>query len=380
MTRTGREDLTRKAEVKALHKELSARHGEEATPRTAITRMMMRQLLERVIPERGGEVDVSTRMQLMFALEVMFGLRVGEALGGGDFHGLLANHLVILQKLDEDGEPSGAVTLEGMLEHSKTLHKRWVNAVGVSKGRARVQLAKYVRAYWKLTGLTIRTRKEGGYLVTGPDYYVVRLSLVALTTSKTGDEEKLRLVSRILARSDSKEARKWASYTLQRGAQRMAADSLEKKYINVVGGPRDCRDICQVARELSQAGLEFDIVPGPLMRATHGKALGFSHMPLQPSATYQSLHECLPRAYELAQALGDDEIDLRGLAAPLWGHHSIRRGADTVARQTMNITGATERDIDIIFGWNEALYHSMMQLHYESNLQREKRCVVTSMM
>ena len=155
---------------------------------------------------------------------------------------------------------------------------------------------------------------------------------------------------------------------------------MEKKYINVVGGPAGCADICQVSRELCRAGLEFDVVPGPLMRATHGKALGFSHMPLQPASTYKLLHECLPKAYELAQALGDDELDLRGLPAPLWGHHSIRRGADTVARQTMHITGATERDIDIIFGWNEALYHAVMQLHYESNLQRERRCVVTSMM
>ena len=32
MSRTGREDLTRRADVKALHKELSERHGEETTP------------------------------------------------------------------------------------------------------------------------------------------------------------------------------------------------------------------------------------------------------------------------------------------------------------------------------------------------------------
>ena len=76
----------------------------------------------------------------------------------------------------------------------------------------------------------------------------------------------------------------------------------------------------------------------------------------------------------------DPELDLRGLAEPLWGHHSIRRGADTVARHTMLITGATERDIDLIFGWNEHLYKAMMQLHYESNMQRDQRSKVTSMM
>ena len=55
---------------------------------------MMRHLLETVIPERGGSEIVNTRMQLMFACEVMFGVRVGEALSGGDFHGVLANNLV----------------------------------------------------------------------------------------------------------------------------------------------------------------------------------------------------------------------------------------------------------------------------------------------
>ena len=33
----------------------------------------------------------------------------------------------------------------------------------------------------------------------------------------------------------------------------------------------------EMSRELCRAGLEFDVVPGPLMRATHGKALSFSH-------------------------------------------------------------------------------------------------------
>ena len=80
------------------------------------------------------------------------------------------------------------------------------------------------------------------------------------------------------------------------------------------------------------------------------------------------LHQCFPKAYELANAdAADTELDLRGLLEPLWGHHSARRGADTKARDTMHITGATERDIDLIFGWNEHMYRAVMQLHYESN-------------
>ena len=383
MTRTRGVNLTRRSDVKAVYEGLKEAHGEEATPRTAVTRIMIRHLLETVIPERGGDALVTARMLLMVALEVMFGIRVGEALSGGDFHGLLANFLVILQRLDEQAEPTGEETLEGMLEHSKTHNKRYLNAVATSKGPARVEFAKYLRTYWKLAGFTLRTRKEAGFLVTGPDYYVLRLSLVALTTSREGDVEKLNQVHRILKRSASSEARKWADYSLLRGGQRLSADSKDKRYVNLVGGVFGCDDINQVAREMTMAGLErsISVVPGPLMRSTHGKVLGFSHMPLQPSTTYDLLHQCLPRAYELANANSPDpELDLQGLAEPLWGHHSLRRGADTVARHTMHLTGATERDIDLLFGWSEYLYKKVMQLHYESNMERDRRSRVTSMM
>ena len=383
MERTRGVNLTRKPAVKAVYEELRQRHGEESRPRTAVTSLMMRHLLETVIPERGGNERVNARAVLMFAIEIMFGVRVGEALSAGDFHGILANNLVLLQKLDANAQPIGEETAEVLLEHSKTKHKRYVNAVGVSKGKARVELAKHIREYWRLAGFSIRSRKEAGFLVTGPDYYVLRLSLVALTNSQEGDIEKITQVGRLLKRSASKEARQWADYSVLRGTQRLKADSLDKKYINLVGGFFGCDDIAQVALQMEQANLAqfISVVPGPLMRASHGKEMGYAHMPLQPSSTYQMLHECLPKAYDLANADGPDpDLDLRGLIEPLWGHHSIRRGADTMARNTMHITGATERDIDMIFGWNEHMYRAIMQLHYESNLQRDRRAKVTSMM
>ena len=383
MARTRDVNLTRRSDVKAVYADLRQSHGEQVSPRTAVTRTMMRHLLETVIPERGGSEIVNIRTLLMCACEIMFGIRVGEVLSGGDFHGVLANNLVLLQKLNEHNEPEGEVTAEMMLEHSKTKNLRFINAVGRSKGPARVELEKYVRAYWKLAGFQIKTRKEAGFLVTGPEYYVLRLSLVALTNSAKEDEERLEQVARLMRRSASSEARKWADYSLLRAKQRLLAYSFDKKYINLVGGTFNCDDISQVPRELTYAGLAsfVSVVPGPLMRASHGQGLGFSHMPLQPSSTYELLHDCLPKAFELANANGPDpELDLRGLEEPLWGHHSMRRGADTVARHTMHITGATERDIDIIFGWNEHLYKSVMQYHYESNLQRDRRSRVTSMM
>ena len=115
------------------------------------------------------------------------------------------------------------------------------------------------------------------------------------------------------------------------------------------------------------------------MRATHGATLGASHMPMSTQSTYDSLHAVMARAYAAANPAGDPdtEIDLQGLQEPLWGHHSFRRFADTVARQTMHETGATEQDIDITFGWMEAFYSAKMQMHYETKLIREKRSAVT---
>ena len=89
------------------------------------------------------------------------------------------------------------------------------------------------------------------------------------------------------------------------------------------------------------------------MRATHGESMGYAHMPLQPASTYQILlvHDSLDAAFKAANSvLPDSELDLRGLSKPRWGHHSARRGADTVARQTRDETGATEQDNDIVFG------------------------------
>ena len=109
--------------------------------------------------------------------------------------------------------------------------------------------------------------------------------------------------------------------------------------------------------------------------------MGFAHMPIQPGSTYSILHDSFDAAFaEANRTSPDPELDLRGLEAPLWGHHSARRGADSVARQTREQTGASEQDIDLVFGWQEAFYNAKMQLHYEGPFDRVRRACVTSMM
>ena len=92
------------------------------------------------------------------------------------------------------------------------------------------------------------------------------------------------------------------------------------------------------------------------------------------------MHRLMDLAWEESQRQGPDpELDLQGFDAPLWGHHSFRRFADTVARETMMLTGASEQDIDLYFGWQERFYHQKMQIHYQSRFTRTARTAVTSL-
>ena len=370
MARTRDADLTRLPDVSAFYRVLKESHGEEGSPRTAVTRRIVRLMLEEIMPARLSARCLA-RDLLVVALQVMMGLRIGETVSGGDFHGVLANHLAILTNL-----ATGVVSCELLLEHSKTKFKRIINAMGLSEGAARVRLADYIRGYWAHTGLDIVERKEGGYMVESPDYSVLRVGLMGMTIPE------FERMGRVLSRSASSEVRRHAAYSIQRGGGRLrAAGSMDKRYINVAGGASGCEAIATASLELTRAGFgQFtSLQPGPLIRATHGDSL-IAHMPLQASSTYDSLHKLLDEAYERTMADPSDpdpEIDLQGREAPQWGHHSFRRFADTVARTTRGETGATEQDIDIIFGWLEAMYSHKMQLHYETKFLRELRCCVT---
>ena len=257
----------------------------------------------------------------------------------------------------------------------------WVSALGVSQGDAHVELARYLREYWRQAGFRIVVRHEDGYRVEGPDFMVLRLSLVALSESRKGDLDRLAVMHSVLSRSRSPLARQWADFTLHRAKERLVGDSVDKRYVNVVGGPSDSADLRTVAAELTRAGFGDWLAPmaGPLLLSTKGESAGYSFMPIQPGSTYDVLHDVMDDAFRMAnESSPDPELDLRGLAKPLWGHHSARRAADTFARQSRESTGATERDIDIVFGWQEALYSAQMQLHYESHFDRERRAAVTS--
>ena len=61
-----------------------------------------------------------------------------------------------------------------------------------------------------------------------------------------------------------------------------------------------------------------------------------------------------------------------------FGHHANRRRkADKQARDSRDLTGCTEGDIDDHFGWDQKARKKKSQLHYRGRLERIKRARTT---
>ena len=365
-------DITKTAEVKAHVGNLMELHGLESMPATHGTRRMLSLMINTLIPGLKTTEIIRARSVLFLVLEAIGGLRVGEAMGGGDHHGLLASNVCILRDVRD-----GSVSVEGRLEHTKTKHVRWVNMVGTTKTE-KIAVAGAMSNYWRLSGIETITRREGHYTETRPDYWVVRVSLLGAS------EKVLEKLERALKRSKVRSVQKMAGSSMYyaKMRSRLKHEVEEKAYVNVAGGRRDSEEIQRVVEELRRAGLESRtrVTLGPLIRATSGSNL--THMPLSTDSTYKLLHGVMDDAYRMANSREsgpDPELDLMGALEPHWTHHSWRRFADKVARETREETGVSDTDIDLFFGWMEAFYRKKMQLHYAGRTDRVKRSRVTMM-
>ena len=182
MVRTHRVNLTSvDSGCKAHYSSLLDQHGTVEHPRTAATPRMAGLMLGTdftlsaagqitgtdlgIIHAENSNPFICCRTRLDTAIEGALGLRVGEAMGAGDFHGLTAPNLRILTKLE-----TGLVTVEAMLEHSKTKHRRWSTSLGTTLGQAALPVAQTVRDYWQVAGLTTVAWVEGGFRVETVDY------------------------------------------------------------------------------------------------------------------------------------------------------------------------------------------------------------------
>ena len=122
------------------------------------------------------------------------------------------------------------------------------------------------------------------------------------------------------------------------------------------GGDSKTTALDRIVATLNEKGSVATKVPGPLLLATTGgRRQTPKVMPYSTSTAFAPTKELLTKAWQenLVEGVSMDvDLDLAAGKDPKWTTHSLRRLADTVARRYMELTGTTEDQIDIYFGWH----------------------------
>jgi hypothetical protein len=272
--------------------------------------------------------------------------------------------------------------VEALLEHSKTGFSRYLDMAGKTTTSG-VECAEIMSEYWKLARFKTITTTQAGVRVTRPDFWVVRVSLLGI------DEQMLNSLIHWLHNSKYQRVKGHAAASAIDAKRRYIASgamSQEKKFINVAAGAASETELRSIEAELKMRGYRAAIVPGPLLLATTGGGRPrMKIMPLTTSSAGNPVKEILTRAHAEANrdpADPDPDLDLDARREPRWASHSLRRCADTVARRYREVTGITEAQIDIFFGWHEKILLKAMQVHYAAMSIRERMrtAMVTGML
>ena len=381
-------DWTKTQRVKSQIKDIEKRFGVEAEPCTQTTSRIVTIMLEktiRTVCSKGASAELNalleSRTKALLALELLAGLRVGEATSSGDLHGLEANNVCFMKPMSGSNYDGLDETIELEIKDSKTGPGRHAAFVSQTEGPCKIKGAEIMRSWISQAGLGVTSSVQGGFKVEQPNYWVVRVGFASMGRA---------IMTRFLTDVQNTDCNPLFS---QIGAitkyvkERYEAKNLgeENRYVNVIGGSRFGNgifsgDIAIVNKWLERKGYAryTTVVPGPFIRATLGKKL--THMPLATGSTYSHLASAMRMAYELSVAMKDPdmELDLHGLETPKFSNHSLRRHSDKAARdalhkhEAMGFTDVTKRLIDYFFGWLLKEMTKDMQLHY-AGLDRPSR-------
>ena len=377
----GLTDWTKEATVKAHVKELLTATGIEHEPSSTATPRMLLLLLKQggLIDERFTSAFIASREKLQVLTEGLGGCRIGEVAGGGDCHGLLANEVCVME---DPGAPEGTLgqrVVVARLEHSKTGFARSLVMAGRTETSG-IQAANIVTDYWREAGFQLVTSVQAGVWVTRPDFWVVRVSLLGL------NEVDVHRMIGALAACSVAQVRRHAGNSAKYIRQRYMAANVAKKYVNIAGGGGEAADMRAALRWALEQGFMASLMPGPMLLATTGgRRPAMTVMPLSVSSAFAPTKALLETACERAGAVEGDpdpDLDVREGRQAKWTTHSLRRLADTTARRYREITGTSESEIDLFFGWNERVLLKAMQQHYASMSTREVMALakVTGMM
>ena len=331
-------DWTKLARVKAQMKDIEKRCGVESDPCTQTTRRIIRIMDLSTIKdvcfkgrnERMNKI-LDARTRALLVLELLAGLRVGEATSSGDLHGLEANNLCFLRPVSANFDDGLGETIEVKILDSKTGPGRHSAFVAKTVGPSQIAGGDMMRHWLNQSGIKLGLKIEGGFEVEHPNYWVVRVNLASFSTFR---------MTRFLAEVEATlcdvlipQVAAIRKYTRERfEAKNLDA---ELKYVNVMGGSKLAPGVFENSIAFTVKWLEekgygrcVHIVPGPLIRATLGTVL--THMPLTTKSIYTHLIGAIKGAYEISKEMEepDEELDLQGLPEPKFGNHSLRRHSD----------------------------------------------------
>ena len=132
---------------------------------------------------------------------------------------------------------------------------------------------------------------------------------------------------------------------------------------------------------LGRVGADINLVPTPLLRATHRGGSMLMPMPYTYKAAYEIQKDFFEKSFANANPPGDPdpEFDLQGHESPRWGPHSWRRFGDKVARDSKDIHMVPDDQVDLYAGWDQKEHSLDMQKHYAGQQRgfRVKRCEIT---
>ena len=360
--------------IKKLVKELADQIGTEPEPCTIPSTAMVHTMLEKILPKRCASSQyIHARSLVMFDMETAGGCRLSEAAGAGEGHGALAELVDVAFPLD--GSQS---TINIRLEDSKTGFGRDVTYVTETQGKLNLKCWANLEYLWKVSGFKLKEKTTDGVRYVRPDYKVVRLSLLGM--SSASHARLLRLVGNT-TKGVIYERRSEIKYYLELNYSAETKGE-ESKFVNIAGGPEDCLEIESAVKWLREYGYEdlCNVVPGPLLRATApGRPQNITHMPIKPGSTYTHVPSACLEAWKYNRDNGivDDELDLEGRDEPKVGNHGNRRKSDKEANDTSHLTGVTAGEIDDHYGWNQKERKKTARLHYHGRNERHKRAKVT---
>ena len=353
---THRPDLTKTETVKTTLRKMKELNPTRSLPKTTGTSELLKETLEG-IADLADTPFLAARETFTTALEAMSGLRCGEVFGAQMGHGVMANGVRILTWKGGGGHecPPGVEVdeqfVEAATETSKTKPGRCVSMVGTSKGPAKVELAASLRNWWAACDFHIESHLEEGWLVEGPNFWVVQIPLMGVSNNET-KMEKIRAWLGTGPRASSvaqvTEVRKELATELGEKA-RIKEPEVEKMFLNVLGMKKG-DPMMEVARgELKALGITTELTKGPLIFKTKGKARGaggdskWIPQALQATSTYPFLHRAIDAAYaRLKDRDPDFEMRLGGdRDKPHFAHNTWRRLAATAAQACSRRARAT---------------------------------------